>query len=432
MAIFDDGIKAFLEAYTYFSTTLGKGREKLAKELAEESTGVKAPEKLEPVIPGNEPIRIPSKVEKGELMSINMTFSNPLKSDFVLSKIDGTVGSKYSVLRAEKEKMFPRFTQDLQYIKDNNIALTTAQKNNILNNLRIKREVQADIKRLETDLIADKKDPKMIYDAYTQSVRKQKTDKFNEISEMINPTETYSQAKAKLIRQNNVKNKYDSRAYNSNYESAYRQIARNFLIAEQKAGRIEMPAGIYQRISFGGSDPVIDPIKLFRYHYGDDAFDKIPVDQLEEMFAKKGLREQDYKYTLRQAGITPIKQKGPKSYAAYATPKELKAELLEIDTINDEILAGDSPIFQTKSEIVNAIKNNNDRRAKFATILKDMEFKKMLEEEITTDLVKKAAEEKAVKETPIVREGLDDENVIDIEDYFDKDDMAKGGIVSIR
>jgi len=432
MAIFDDGVKAFLEAYTYFSTTLGKGREKLAKELAEESTGVKAPEKLEPVIPGNEPIRIPSKVEKGELMSINMTFSNPLKSDFVLSKIDGTVGSKYSVLRAEKEKMFPRFTQDLQYIKDNNIALTTAQKNNILNNLRIKREVQADIKRLETDLIADKKDPKMIYDAYTQSVRKQKTDKFNEISEMINPTETYSQAKAKLIRQNNVKNKYDSRAYNSNYESAYRQIARNFLIAEQKAGRIEMPTNIYQRIAFGGSDPVIDPIKLFRYHYGDDAFDKIPVDQLEEMFAKKGLREQDYKYTLRQAGITPIKQKGPKSYAAYATPKELKAELLEIDTINDEILAGDSPIFQTKSEIVNAIKNNNDRRAKFATILKDMEFKKMLEEEITTDLVKKAAEEKAVKETPIVREGLDDENVIDIEDYFDKDDMAKGGIVSIR
>ena len=193
-----------------------------------------------------------------------------------------------------------------------------------------------------------------------------------------------------------------------------------------------MPTNIYQRIAFGGSDPVIDPIKLFRYHYGDDAFDKIPVDQLEEMFAKKGLREQDYKYTLRQAGITPIKQKGPKSYAAYATPKELKAELLEIDTINDEILAGDSPIFQTKSEIVNAIKNNNDRRAKFATILKDMEFQKMLEEEITTDLVKKAAEEKVVKETPIVREGLDDENVIDIEDYFDKDDMAKGGIVSIR
>ena len=387
MAIFDDGTKALLEAFTYFSNLLGKGREKLAKELAEQSTGVKAPENLEPVIPGNEVIRIPSKVEKGELMSINSTFSNPLKSDFVLSKIDGTAGSKYAVLKSELDRMSPKVTQDLQYAKDNQLALTTAQKNNLVQNVKLERQLKQEIKRLETDLIADKKDPQMIYDAYTQSVRKQKVD----------PTETYSKAKADLIKQNNVKNKYDSRAYNSNYESAYRQIARNFLIAEQKAGRIEMPTNIYQRIAFGGSDPVIDPIKLFRYHYGDDAFDKIPVDQLEETFAKKGLREQDYKYTLRQAGITPIKQKGPKTYAQYATPKELKAELLEIDTMNDQILAGDSPIFQTKSEIVKAIKNNNDRRAKFATILKDMEFKKMLDEEITPDFVKKVAEEKAVK-----------------------------------
>jgi len=119
MAIFDDGIKAFLEAYTYFSNILGKGREKLAKELAEQSTGVKAPEKLEPVIPGNEVIRIPSKVEKGELMSINSTFSNPLKSDFVLSKIDGTAGSKYAVLKSELDRMSPKVTQDLQYAKDN-------------------------------------------------------------------------------------------------------------------------------------------------------------------------------------------------------------------------------------------------------------------------------------------------------------------------
>ena len=474
MAIFDDGIKAFLEAYTYFSTTLGKGREKLAKELAEQSTGVKAPEKLEPVIPGSEVIRIPSKVEKGELMSINSTFSNPLKSDFVLSKIDGTAGSKYAVLKSELDRMSPKVTQDLQYAKDNQLALTTAQKNNLVQNVKLERQLKQEIKRLETDLIADKKDPQMIYDAYTQSVRKQKVD----------PTETYSKAKADLIKQNNVRNKYDSRAYNSNYESAYRQIARNFLIAEQKAGRIEMPTNIYQRISFGGSDPVIDPIKLFRYHYGDDAFDKIPVDQLEETFAKKGLREQDYKYTLRQAGITPIKQKGPKSYAAYATPKELKAELLEIDTINDEILAGDSPIFQTKSEIVNAIKNNNDRRAKFATILKDMEFKKTVKETPIVNLSKYTDQDlnKLVKEAEEINSQLslvdqdgsstlpyqefqqlskrkaeidkiiteaqkvpdlsgnfandlatkEGDNVVDIEDYFDKDDMARGGIVSIR
>jgi hypothetical protein len=172
MAIFDDGTKAFLEAYTYFSNLLGKGMEKTAKKFAEEATGVKAPEKLEPVIPGNEVIRIPSKVEKSELMSINSTFSDPLKSDLVLSKIDGTAGSKYSVLRSETERMFPQFTQDLQYIKDNNIALTTVQKNNIINNLRLKRSLQTEVKKLETNLIADKKDPQMIFQAYTSASSK--------------------------------------------------------------------------------------------------------------------------------------------------------------------------------------------------------------------------------------------------------------------
>ena len=185
MAIFDDGIKAFLEAYTYFSKTLGKGREKLAKELAEQSTGVKAPENLEPIIPGNEVIRILSKTEKGELMSINSQLSNPMKSDLINSKMDGTVGNRYAVLRSELDRMSPKVTQDLQYAKDNQLALTTAQKNNLVQNVKLERQLKQEIKRLETDLIADKKDPKMIYDAYTQSVRKQKVD----------PTEVYSQLK---------------------------------------------------------------------------------------------------------------------------------------------------------------------------------------------------------------------------------------------
>ena len=196
MAIFDDGAKAFLEAYTYFSNLLGKGMEKTAKKFAEEATGVKAPEKLEPVIPGNEVINLPSKVEKGELTTINATLSNPLKSDLVLSKIDGTAGSKYTALRSETEKMFPNFTQDLQYIKDNNIALTTVQKNNILSNLRLKRSLQSDIKRLETNLIADKKDPQMIFDAYKKSVGKPssesimgRAEKLKELSEGLSDME---------------------------------------------------------------------------------------------------------------------------------------------------------------------------------------------------------------------------------------------------
>ena len=382
MAIFDDGAKAFLEAYTYFSNLLGKGREKLAKEFAEQATGVKAPNNLEPVIPGSEVIRIPSKTEKGELMSINSQLSNPMKSDLINSKMDGTVGNRYAVLRSELDRMSPQVTQDLQYAKDNQLALTTIQKNNLVQNVKLERQLKQELKRLETDLIADKKDPQMIMDAYKQS-----TGRLREIDE-------YSKSKSELRIKNNTVNKYDSKGYGPN-ESVFRTITRNFLTAEQKAGRIEMPTNIYQRISFGGVDPVVDPIKLFRYHYGDDAFDKIPVEKLEELFANKGLREQDYKYILREAGITPIKQKGPKQYAGYFTPKELKAELNDIDELNNIILAGDSPFYKTKSEMVYAIKNNNNRRAEFANILKDMEFKKILDEEITPDFIKQVAPKKA-------------------------------------
>ncbi len=428
MAIFDDGAKAFLEAYTYFSNLLGKGREKLAKEFAEQATGVKAPNNLEPVIPGSEVIRIPSKTEKGELISINSQLSNPMKSDFINSKMDGTVGNRYAVLKSELDRMSPQVTQDLQYAKDNQLALTTIQKNNLVQNVKLERQLKQELKRLETDLIADKKDPQMIMDAYKQS-----TSRLREIDE-------YSKSKSELRIKNNTVNKYDSKGYGPN-ESVFRTITRNFLTAEQKAGRIEMPTNIYQRISFGGVDPVVDPIKLFRYHYGDDAFDKIPVEKLEELFANKGLREQDYKYILREAGITPVNKKGPQQYEGYFTPKELKAELNDIDELNNIILAGDSPFYKTKSEMVYAIKNNNNRRAEFASILKDMEFKKMLDEEITPDFIKQVAPK---KETPIVRESLDDEaveiaeqkilddeNVIDMEDYFDKDDFARGGIVSV-
>jgi len=157
----------FLKAFRYFSNLLGRGREKIAKEFAEQATGIKAPEKLEPVIPGNEVVRIPSKVERGELTTINSQLSNPMKSDFINSTMDGTAANRYVVLKTELNKMSPNITQDLQYALDNNLGLTQAQKNNIVKNAELERTLKSEIKKLETNLIADKKDPQMIFETYT-------------------------------------------------------------------------------------------------------------------------------------------------------------------------------------------------------------------------------------------------------------------------
>ena len=161
----------FLEAFRYFSNLLGRGREKIAKEFAEQATGVKAPEKLEPVIPGNEPVvvRIPSKVERGELTTINSQLSDPMKSDFINSSMDGTAANRYAVLKTELNKMSPNLTQDLQYALDNNLGLTQTQKNNIVKNAQLERTLKSEIKKLENGLIAEKKDPEMIFEAYTSA-----------------------------------------------------------------------------------------------------------------------------------------------------------------------------------------------------------------------------------------------------------------------
>ena len=413
MAIFDDGVKAFLEAYTYFSNLLGRGMEKTAKKFAEEATGVKAPEKLEPVIPGSEVIRIPSKTEKGELMSINSTFSDPLKSDLVLSKIDGTAGSKYSVLRSETERMFPQFTQDLQYIKDNNIALTTIQKNNIINNLRLKRSLQTEVKKLETNLIADKKDPQMIFQAYTSASSKSSKLGYQQ-STYPEGVERGSMA-AKAIDESEI--------YKKNQLLNKKRLEEGF----------EMFKGFEPKVIEGGKG------KTKKAGQGQFTKAQVLIARLEN--------------TIKTDKNPYVQKKFPEFI------KELKAkpELANNKNVYDFFMEGPLPKnqrfveyddgtvdFYTQGGKGGKGMESADLLAKDLGISLDEAVKiKMMEPE---DQILEIQRRKTLmeRETPIVRESLDDEaveiaeqkilddeKVIDIEDYFDKDDFARGGIVSV-
>ena len=52
----------------------------------------------------------------------------------------------------------------------------------------------------------------------------------------------------------------------------FRTLTRQFLRDEIEAGRIEVNTNIYNAMK-EGNHPFIDPIKVFRHHFGDDAFD---------------------------------------------------------------------------------------------------------------------------------------------------------------
>jgi len=163
-------MKTFLEAYQYFLKNLGIGQEKLAKELAEEVTGIKATGKLTPAKKTNVTGEIISKTEKGELTTINSKLSNPLNSDFINSKMDGTSENRYSVIRAEIEKLESGLLDDLNYMIQNDKLAGPKQVDNFLYNRKLLKTLKDSNKKLETGFIADKKDPQMIYDAYKQSL----------------------------------------------------------------------------------------------------------------------------------------------------------------------------------------------------------------------------------------------------------------------
>jgi len=381
MAIFDDGVKAFLEAYTYFSNLLGRGMEKTAKKFAEEATGVKAPEKLEPVIPGNEVIRIPSKVEKGELMSINSTFSDPLKSDLVLSKIDGTAGSKYSVLRSETERMFPQFTQDLQYIKDNNIALTTVQKNNIINNLRLKRSLQTEVKKLETNLIADKKDPQMIFQAYTSA--SSKPTKLSKQEQLEEGFEMFKGFEPKVIQGGKGKTKKAGQG--------------RFTKSEVLIARLE------------------NTIKTDKNPYVQKKFPEF----IKELKAKPELANNKNVYDFFMEGPLPKNQRFVEyddGTVDFYTQGGKGGKGME----SADLLAKDLGISLDEAAKIKMMEPEDQ-------ILEIQRRKTLMERE--TPIVRESLDDEAVEIAE--QKILDDEKVIDIEDYFDKDDFAKGGIVSV-
>jgi len=443
MAIFDDGAKAFLEAYTYFSNLLGRGMEKTAKKFAEEATGVKAPEKLEPVIPGNEVIRIPSKVEKGELMSINSTFSDPLKSDFVLSKIDGTAGSKYSVLRSETERMFPQFTQDLQYIKDNNIALTTIQKNNIINNLRLKRSLQTEVKKLETNLIADKKDPQMIFQAYTSASSKSSKLGYQQ-STYPEGVERGSMA-AKAIDESEI--------YKKNQLLNKKRLEEGFEMFKGFEPKvIEGGKGMPKSDDLFDKDGVLDKDAVLS-DITETLKSRVPKKAGQGRFTKAQVLIERLKNTLKTDKDPYVQENFPNFIKELEAKPELANNKNVFDTLggplpkNQRLVEYDDGTvdFYTQGGKGGKGMESADLLAKDLGISLDEAVKiKMMEPE---DQILEIQRRKTLmeRETPIVRESLDDEaveiaeqkilddeNVIDIEDYFDKDDFAKGGIVSIR
>jgi len=389
-------MKEFFKAFVYF---VENGLpEKLAKDLAEKLTGIKVDDfnrnidnlNIEDVQIKNkgQPKKLATKKERGELVFVNSKMSNPLKSKMVLKGLDGTTENLYSQLRIEQEAMKNGMEQNLKYILENNIALGKKDLDNLFYNAKTYNDLTKKVSKLGDDLVNADKSPEKIYQDYrnTQLTKRFGADEntlksmiesmddtinesalnMNKIKKLLGEIEDIRSGKVAEVEKNIAKQKYQGKGYGPN-EGINRTLARQFLADEIEAGRIETTPSIYNAMREGGH-PFIDPIKVFRHHYGDDAFDKLG-EYIDSTYDFMGGSRYPGRFEFRKLGLVPKNKKAPgKSYAHYSTASEIDAEIQSIDNLISDYQQGKSPMIRSKQELLEGIREQNKRRAQFVKI----------------------------------------------------------------
>ncbi len=364
--------------------------EKLAKELAEKVTGVKADDfnrniddlSIEDVRikDKGQPKKLATKKERGELVFVNSKISNPMKSKMVLQGLDGTTESIYSQFRLEQEAIKKGMEKNLKYILDNNVALSSKDKDNLFYNAKIYNDLTKQVSKLSDDLVADGKNPQQVFDDYKDTFTKKQLgfkaedikkdpmfiESMNKIQKLIREMEDIKSGKADTDRKALVKRQYQGKGYGPN-EGIFRTLTRQFLRDEIEAGRIETTQNIYNAMK-SGSHPFIDPIKVFRHHYGDDAFNNLSA-YIDATYDFNQGSMYPGRFRFRQLGLVPKNKKAPgKTYAHYSLPDEIDAEIESIDNLISDIELGKSPMVRNKTEMLEAIRTQNEKRAKYVKI----------------------------------------------------------------
>ena len=386
----------FFKAFVYF---VENGIDpKTAKEFAEKVTSakVKDAETLKAFTPEikksveTKPKGLITRKERGDLLFINTKISDPQKSKMVLQGLDGTTESIYSQFRIELEAYKNGLEKNLKFLEANNKGLGGKDLDNVRYNMKIIRDLENKVNQLADDLVKDGKEPEKIYQNFRnvevkkrygvskkeleerikqdQGILASMDKSMEKIKKLLDEMEDIKTGKAEENRMSIVKRKYQGKGYGPS-EGIYRTLTRQFLADEIEAGRIETTPAIYNAMRQGGH-PFIDPIKVFRHHYGDDKFDVLEnyIDQNYPAFGSPGIRYPG-RFEFRKIGLVPKNKKAPgKTYAHYSLPDEINAEIEEIDNLILDYQQGKSPMIRSKEELLEAIRTQNEKRARLLKI----------------------------------------------------------------
>jgi hypothetical protein len=176
-------------------------------------------------------------------------------------------------------------------------------------------------------------------------------------------------AKQEAERQAMIARQYEGKGYAGGVfgpSGMYRAVARDFLLDQHAKGKIKLDAdtlrNLEERNYISGGQPLMyaDPIRVLRYHYGDDVFEKIPLDKIST-----GARSEIID-VMSKVEAPPIKTEAPKTPGGYLTPGEYRANIEEMQKIEDMIKRRESRFADmTEEEIQNELAQYGGKRSSF-------------------------------------------------------------------
>ena len=241
--------------------------------------------------------------------------------------------------------------QQMNRAKENNMAISKKDLDNIIYNLKIYKQLDDKVNQLSDDLIDAGKEPEKIYKNFTSSQddsiltsMEESIRKIQELSKEIEDIQSGAKAKKdKIDNDARVKNLYQGKGYGPN-EGIFRALTRQFLRDEIEAGTISVRPSIYDAMK-EGNHPFIDPIKVFRYHYGDNKFDVLEkyIDENYPLFGSPGIRYPG-RFDFRKLGLVPLNKNAPgNTYSHYSLPGEIDQQIADIDNVIKSIEKGIVP-----------------------------------------------------------------------------------------
>lgn len=155
----------------------------------------------------------------------------------------------------------------------------------------------------------------------------------DEMEKMAKEMSPEAQVAKEAKRKEFLKRRYEGEGFKGfNQEGYHRAVVRPFLIDQHDKGIIKLSDEAYKSIKEGGdlssggfNDFAFpDPVRVFRQHYGDDAFKRISPDIQSP--ARSDILE-----SMAEANFKPVMKEGPKRPGGYLTKGEYRAKIEEAE-----------------------------------------------------------------------------------------------------